>query len=204
MAVCKKCGCAIPIGSKTCDMCAAVGAVAPAQQPEVWQAPTNAAGPTELASSAASWAAASGATRPASRTDIEKAEKHVRSAWRWLATVGAFYVVLGLLTELNYMQDPNSLFGIWAVVVGASFLLCCYFVRQGSFIALAIAIGVYALYTIGFFLAGYFAIFRIIILVVLLRWLASAYLVRQHRARTARQAAAQPDAAAPPDQHRAA
>ena len=128
----------------------------------------------------------------------------MRSAWRWLATVGAFYIVFGLLTELNYLSDPNSLFGIWAVLVGASFLLLCYFVRQGSFIALAIAIGVYALYTLRFFLAGYFAIFRLIILAILLRWLASAYLVRQHRASVARQAAVQPGNAAPPDQHRAA
>jgi hypothetical protein len=200
MAVCKTCGCAIPIGSKTCDMCAAVGAVAPAQP--VWTAPKEAAGPLELSSSAASWAAAAGAARPASRTDLEKAEKHVRRAWRWLATVGAFYVLLGFLTELNYMRDPSSLFGIWAVLVGASFLLCCYFVRQGSFIALAIAIGVYALYTIGFFLAGYFALFRIVILVLLLRWLASAYVVRRHRATAARQAGALPGA--PPDQHRVA
>ncbi|MDQ6714279.1 MAG: hypothetical protein M3Z28_13990 [Candidatus Dormibacteraeota bacterium] len=183
-------------------MCAAVGAVAPAQP--AWIPPKEASAPQELSSSAASWAAAAGAARPASRTDLEKAEKHVRSAWRWLATVGAFYVLLGLVTELNYMRDPGSLFGIWAVVVGACFVLLSYFVRQGSFVALAIAIGVYALYTIGFFMAGYFAIFRVVILILLLRWLMSAYIVRQHRASAARQAAAQPGNAAPPEQHRAA
>src|SRR5438876_730991 len=35
MAVCKTCGCAIPLGSRSCDMCAVTGAVAPAQQPQV-------------------------------------------------------------------------------------------------------------------------------------------------------------------------
>ena len=73
MAVCKTCGCAIPIGRKSCDMCAAVGAVAPAQQ--AWTPPKEVAAPQELSSSAASWAAASGAARPAVPTDLKKAEK---------------------------------------------------------------------------------------------------------------------------------
>jgi hypothetical protein len=174
-----------------------VGSVAPAQKPPVWTPPKEAAAPRELASSAASWAAQPRAARPALRVDVEKAEKNMRSAWRWLAIVGAFYVILGLVTELNYVHDPSSLFGFPAIVVGASFLVLSYFVRQGSMIALAISIGIYALYTIAFFLAGYFAIFRIIILAILLRWLASAYLLRQHR-----KTLAQPSSA--PDQTRAA
>jgi hypothetical protein len=181
MAVCKTCGCAIPIGSKTCDMCAAVGAVAPAQQPQVWQAPANAAGPTELASSAASWAALPGAYRRPPPTDVQKAEKSVRGAWRYLGFLAALYIVLGTITVLGYASDLLSLFGWWAIAIGAAFLVCAYFVRKGSLAALAIAIGIYALYTVALFLAGYFAIFRVIIVLLLLRDLGHMNTLREYR-----------------------
>lgn len=181
MAVCKKCGCAIPIGSKSCDMCAAVGAVAPAQQPQVWQAPTNAAGPGELASSAASWAALPGGYRPPPPADVQKAEKSIRGAWRYLGFLGALYLVLGTITALGYVSNLLSLFGWWAIAIGAAFAVCAYFVRKGSLAALAIAIGIYALYTVALFLAGYFAIFRVIIVLLLLRDLGHMNTLREYR-----------------------
>ena len=101
MAVCKTCGCAIPLGSKSCDMCAVTGAVAPAQQPQVWQPPTQASAPTELASSAASWSAAGGAVRPALPADIQKAQKRVRQAWQFIAFIGALSVIAGMVAELG-------------------------------------------------------------------------------------------------------
>jgi len=109
MAVCKTCGCAIPIGRKSCDMCAAVGAVAPAQQ--AWTPPTEAAAPRELSSSAASWAAASGAARPALPADLKKAEKKVRDAWQFIAAIGVLNIGTGIIAKsanitplLNYFD----------------------------------------------------------------------------------------------------
>jgi hypothetical protein len=187
MAVCKRCGCAIPIGSKTCDMCAVVGSVAPANQPQVWQAPTNAAGPVELASSAGSWAASAGASRPLLPAEAQKAQKEVRKAWHWLAIVGSMYIILGMGTALGYMNDLHGLFGWWAVGIGGSFLTLAYFVRRGEILALVIAIAIYTLYTIAFFAAGSFAFLRIIVLAWLLRSLLSMYSIRQHRQAQAQQ-----------------
>jgi hypothetical protein len=190
MAVCKRCGCAIPIGSKTCDMCAVVGSIAPVNQPQVWQAPKDAAGPAELASSAGSWAASPGVARPLLPADVQKAEKEVKKAWHWLAFVGSMYIVLGMATALGYMDDLSGLFGWWAVGVGASFLTLAYFVRRGEILALVIAIAIYTLYTIAFFAVGSFAFLRIIVLAWLLRSLLSMYSIRQHRRAQAQQAPA--------------
>ena len=44
MAVCKRCGCAIPLGQKTCDICEPRIAAAAAQAP-IWQAPQPPANP---------------------------------------------------------------------------------------------------------------------------------------------------------------
>ena len=181
MAVCKRCGCAIPIGSKSCDMCAVVGSVAPANQPQAWQAPKDAAGPAELASSAGTWSASPGASRPLLPADVQKAEKEVKKAWHWLAFVGSMYIILGMATALGYMHDLSGLFGWWAVGVGVSFLTLAYFVRRGEILALVIAIAIYTLYTIAFFAAGSLAFLRIIVLVWLLRSLLSMYSIRQHR-----------------------
>ena len=126
-----------------------------------------------------------------------KAEKEVRSAWHYLVFLGVLYIVLGAITGLGYMDDLNGLFGWLAVVIGAIFLGLAFFVRQGSVVALGIAIGVYALYTVAFFLSGAFAIFRIVVLLYMLRSLGAMNTVRQHRKLLAQQPA-------PPDQSRAA
>lgn len=57
MAACKRCGCAIPLGQKSCDICDRLGSGAPQPQlqPEPWQAPVNVMPASELASSAAVW-----------------------------------------------------------------------------------------------------------------------------------------------------
>ncbi len=186
MAVCKKCGCAIPIGSKTCDMCAAVGAVAPVQQPQVWQAPTNAAGPTELSSSAASWAAA-GAARPALTTDLKKAEKKVREAWQFIAAIGLLNIGIGILAEAASITVLLNYFDWFSVGVGVVFLVLAYFIRGGSMVAMGITIGLYALDTFLLFWTGHFAIIRIIILVFLVQGLGSLNLLRQQRKAAAQQ-----------------
>ncbi len=186
MAVCKKCGCAIPIGSKTCDMCAAVGAVAPVHQPQVWQAPTNAAGPTELSSSAASWAAA-GAARPALTTDLKKAEKKVREAWQFIAAIGLLNIGIGILAEAASITVLLNYFDWFSVGVGVVFLVLAYFIRGGSMVAMGITIGLYALDTFLLFWTGHFAIIRIIILVFLVQGLGSLNLLRQQRKAAAQQ-----------------
>ena len=168
-------------------MCAVVGSVATVNQPQVWQAPKDAAGPAELTSSAGSWAASPGASRPLLPADVKKAQTEVKKAWHWLAFVGSMYIVLGMATALGYMDDLNGLFGWWAVGVGASFLTLAYFVRRGEILALVIAIAIYTLYTIAFFAAGSFAFLRIIVLAWLLRSLLSMYSIRQHRQAQAQQ-----------------
>jgi len=198
MAVCKTCGCAIPIGSKACDMCAAVGAVAPAQQPQVWQAPTNAAVPTELASSAASWAMTAGSARPTLPTDVKKAEKKVREAWQFIAFIGVLNIGVGMLAEAADITPLLNYFDWFSVGVGVVFLALAYFIRRGSMVAMAITIGLYALDTFLLFWTGHFAVIRILILVFLVQGLGSLNLLRQQR-----QAAAQRPSSAP-DQTRAA
>ena len=187
MAVCKTCGCAIPLGSKSCDMCAVTGAVAPAQQPQVWQPPTQASAPTELASSAASWSAAGGAVRPALPADIQKAQKRVRQAWQFIAFIGALSVIAGTVAELGNIDLLQNYFDWYSVAEGAIFLVLAYFIRRGSLIALGITIGLYALDTVALFATGHFGIIRILILLFLLRSLGSANLLRQHRKALAQQ-----------------
>jgi hypothetical protein len=170
-------------------MCAAVGAVAPAQRPEVWQAPTNAAGPAELASSAASWAAASGATRPALSTDLKKAEKKVREAWQFIAAIGLLNIGIGILAETAGITVLLNYFDWFSVGVGVVFLVLAYFIRGGSMVAMGITIGLYALDTFLLFWTGHFAIIRIIILVFLVQGLGSLNLLRQQRKLAAQQQA---------------
>ena len=191
MAVCKTCGCAIPIGSKSCDMCAVTGAVAPAQQPPVWQPPPQVSDPTELASAAAGWAATGGAMRPALPADIEKAQKRVRHAWQFIAFIGALSIVLGAVAELGNIDLLQSYFDWYSVVEGSIFVVLAYFIRRGSLVALGIAIGLYALDTVALLATGHFGIIRILILLFLLRSLGAANLLRQHRKALAQQPTSQ-------------
>jgi len=164
MAVCKTCGCAIPLGSRSCDMCAVTGAVAPAQQPQV---------------------------RPALPAEVQKAQKRVRHAWQFIAFIGALSVVAGAVAELANIDLLQNYFDWYSVAEGAIFLVLAYFVRRGSLIALGIAIGLYALDTVTLFATGHFGIIRILILLFLLRSLGSANLLRQHRKALAQQPTAQ-------------
>jgi hypothetical protein len=191
MAVCKTCGCAIPLGSRRCDMCAVTGAVAPAQQPLVWQPPNQATAPTELAPSAASGAVTGAAVRPPLPAEIQKAQKRVRHAWQFIAFIGALSIVAGTVAELGNIDLLQNYFDWYAVAEGAIFLVLAYFVRRGSLIALGIAIGLYALDTVALFATGHFGIIRILILLYLLRSFGSANLLRRHRKALAQQPAAQ-------------
>jgi hypothetical protein len=196
MAVCKTCGCAIPIGRKSCDMCAAVGAVAPA--PQAWTVPKDAAAPQELSSSAASWASTSGAARAALPADLKKAEKKVRDAWHLIAAIGVLNIGAGTLAEAANIAPLLNYFDWFSVGVGVVFLVLAYFIRGGSMVAMGITIGLYALDTALLFWESHFAIVRIIVLVFLLQGLGSLNLLRQQR-----KAAAQPPPTGP-DQMRAA
>ena len=191
MAACKKCGCAIPIGSKTCDMCAAVGAVAPAQQ--VWTAPKEATGPLELSSSAASWAAPAGAGRPALPTDLTKAEKKVREAWQFIGAIGLLNIGVGLVAEVGGISTLLNYFDWFSVGVGVAFLVLAFFIRKGSMVAMGITIGLYALDTILLFWTGHFAFLRVVILFFLVQALGSLNLLRQQRKAAAQQQSPGPD-----------
>jgi uncharacterized RDD family membrane protein YckC len=68
MAVCKRCGGAMPIGSKVCDLCGPLGG----PRPQVWVAPTDAAPAAQLASGAAAWAIPAPG-RPLTAEDAPKA-----------------------------------------------------------------------------------------------------------------------------------
>jgi hypothetical protein len=179
MAVCKRCGCAIPLGSKSCDMCATVGAVAPAQQ--AWTPPKEAAGPVELSSSAASWAAQPGAVRPPLPAELERAKKELRSGFRIFAIIGVLNLGVGLVAELADVTALQGLFNWFSVIEGAIFLVIAVFVRNGSMVATSIGAGLYFLDTVALIFAGYFSIVRIVILFFLGRAILSANFLRQHR-----------------------
>lgn len=194
MAVCKRCGCAIPLGSKDCDMCATVGSIAPANQP--WTPPKEASGPLELSSAAASWAAQPGAVRPPLPADIAKARKELTSGFRIFAIIGVINLVAGLVAELADVTALKGLFNWFSVIEGAIFLVVAIFVRKGSMVATSIGAGLYFLDTIALIIAGYFSIIRIVILFFLGRAILSANFLRQQRKAMQQQA--------PADQSRAA
>ena len=152
----------MPLGSKTCDMCATVGAVAPSQP--VWTPPKEVAGAVELASSAASWATSPGAIR---KTDLDKAQKGVRRAFRIYTILGVLNLGVGVLAELADITALKGLFNWYSAAEGAIFLLIAYFVRSGSMPAAIVGAVLYFLDTMAMIFAGYFSIVRIIILAVL-------------------------------------
>ena len=86
MAVCKRCGCAMPIGSKVCDICGPVGGPAP----QVWVPPTDVLPAAHLAASAAAWAIPAGG-RPQTAEDAPK-------AGFWMRVLA--YIIDGLIIAL--------------------------------------------------------------------------------------------------------
>ena len=86
MAVCKRCGCAMPIGSKVCDICGPVGGPAP----QVWVPPTDVLPAVQLAASAAAWAIPAGG-RPQTAEDAPK-------AGFWMRVLA--YIIDGLIIAL--------------------------------------------------------------------------------------------------------
>lgn len=176
MAVCKQCGCAIPLGSKPCDLCAAVGAIAPAQP--VWTPPKEVAGAAELSSSAASWATSPGAIR---KTDLDKTTKGVRRAFRIYAIIGVINLGIGLLAELADLTALQGLFNWYSVIEGGIFLVIAYFVRRGSLPATIVGAVLYLIDTLALILAGYFSIVRIIVLAFLGEAILAANQLRKQR-----------------------
>jgi hypothetical protein len=194
MAVCKRCGCAIPLGRKDCDICTTVESIAPVQQ--AWTPPKVAAGPQELSSSAASWAAHPGAVRAPLPADIEKARKELTSGFRIFLIIGLINLVAGLVAELGNVAALQKLFNWFSVIEGAIFLAVAIFVRKGSMVATSIGAGLYFLDTVALILTGYFSIVRIIILFFLGRAILSANFLRQHRKSMQQQPAANQSRAA--------
>jgi hypothetical protein len=166
----------MPLGSKTCDMCAAVGGVAPAQP--VWTPPQEAAGAPELAASAASWAMSAGAIR---KTDLDKAKKGVRRAFRVYAAFGAINLGMGAIAELADLTALQGLFNWYGAIEGAIFLVIAYFVRGGSLPATIIGGVLYLLDTLAFIFAGHFSYVRLVILLFLGEAILSANQLRKQR-----------------------
>jgi hypothetical protein len=162
MAVCKRCGAAIPLGIKACEICATYGAIAPA--PGVWTAPKEAAAASELASSAASWVTIPGAIR---KTDLEKAMKGVRRAFWIYAAFGGINLGMGVVAELADLTPLQGVFNWYGAAEGAVFLVIAFFVRGGSFPAAIVGGLLYFLDTLAFIFAGHFSYIRLVILVVL-------------------------------------
>ena len=176
MAVCKQCGCAIPLGSKTCDMCATIGAIAPAQP--AWTPPKEVAGAPELSSSAASWATAPGTIR---KTDLDKATKGVRRAFRIYAIIGVLNLGVGLLAELADLTALQGLFNWYSAIEGGIFLVIAYFVRVGSLAATIVGALLYLLDTLALILSGSFSIVRLVVLVFLGEAILAANQLRKQR-----------------------
>jgi len=162
MAIFKRCGAAIPLGSSACDVCATYGAMAPAQP--VWTAPKEAAGAGELASSSASWAASPGAIR---KTDLDKATKGVRRAFWIYAAFGGINLGLGAVAELADLTPLQGVFNWYGAAEGAVFLVIAFFVRAGSFPAAIVGGLLYFLDTLAVMFLGHFSYIRLVILVVL-------------------------------------
>jgi hypothetical protein len=176
MAVCKRCGAAIPLGSKACEICATFGAIAPPQP--LWTPPKEAAGAGELASSAASWATSPGVIRKA---DLDKATKGVRRAFWIYAIVGTINLGIGLLAELADLTPLQGLFNWYSAVEGGIFLVIAFFVRGGSLPATIVGAVLYLLDTLALIFAGYFSIVRFAILVFLGEAILSANQLRKQR-----------------------
>lgn len=161
MAVCKKCGCAIPLGSRDCDMCKTTAAIAPAA-PVAWQPPANAMPVSELASSAASWAtgqaAPTGSLSPldvAGSARVNRARSRLRWAWIAAAAVGTISAGVSLVVELAPVPDLQNVFNWGSFVEGAIYCLLAYFISRRSKIALGIATGLYVLDFIALLLLGH-------------------------------------------------
>jgi hypothetical protein len=174
MAVCKQCGCAIPLGKRACDICATTAAIAPAGQPQPWQPPAD-AGPVAFASSAASWASGQGTTSPAGvrSSELARARKDLKWAWSGAAFIGTINVVAGALAELVPITALLRLVNWGAAVEGAIYILLAYFIRRGSKIALGLATGLLVLDGIALLIAGQaigaVSPLRIVILLALVR-----------------------------------
>jgi len=138
------------------------GGIAPAQP--VWTAPKEAAGASELASSAASWATIPGAIR---KTDLDKAQKGVRRASWIYFSFGAINLGMGAVAELANLTALQGVFNWYGAAEGAVFLAIAYFVRAGSFPAAIVGGLLYFLDTLVFIFLGHFSYVRLLILVVL-------------------------------------
>jgi hypothetical protein len=178
MAVCKKCGCAIPLGSKDCDMCKTTGAIAPAASSQSWQAPANAAPVTELASSAASWATGQAVPTGSSPLDVagslkvRQARSRLRWAWGAAAFVGGLGAGISLIAELAPVPQLLTLFNWGSLVEGGIYCVLAYFISRRSKIALGIATGLYILDFIAILATGHFlgvSIVRVAILFAFFR-----------------------------------
>jgi len=180
----------MPIGRKTCDICAVMGAIAPVQQP--WQPPVDAAAPSELASSAASWAGGY-ASRPSLNQDLEKAHKHVRRAVRYFAVYGGIAAGLGVAAEVFDWTAIQSIFNWFSAIEGGIFLVLAYLASRKSAVAIGIGAGLYFLDTLALLFSGHFSYLRLFILAVLIRSVLAANMLSK-RAKTV----------AAPDQSRAA
>ncbi|GAC1479155.1 MAG: hypothetical protein PVSMB9_02420 [Candidatus Dormibacteria bacterium] len=182
----------MPIGSKTCDMCAVTGSIAPVGQPVPWQPPKDAAAPGELASSAASWAGGYQG-RPTAPLELEKARKQVRRAASYFAFIGGLSAGLGICAELFDWTAVLALFNWFSVAEGGIFLALAYFARGGSMVAIIIGACLYFLDTIALLFSGHFSVVRLLILAYLVRAVMAANQLRQ-----------QPKVSAAQDQSRAA
>ena len=214
MAVCKRCGCAIPLGSKKCDICATTDAIAPSQPimptprqaPQTWnqvpqQATWNASMPAPVPAAAAGQpAAVPAASRSAAAAAALKAQKALRQAFWLFVIVGGLSIGLGALAELGEISQLQGLFNWYSVGEGAIFLVLAYFTWRGSLIAAIIGAGLYVLDTVLLLLTGYFSIVRVAIIIGLARTIMTAYQFRQQ----AKLLSVQPGAGAASDQTRAA
>ena len=216
MAVCKNCGCAIPLGNKSCDICATLTSIAPSQspsayvppQPVTWNVkqpspsvlPQSSVGPQADAASIPMWNAAPVASPAVANAASLKAQKALRRAFWLFVIVGGLSVGVGLLAELGDIGELQGLFNWYSVGEGAAFLVLAFFTWRGSLIAAIIGTGLYVLDTVLLLVYGYFSPVRVVIIIGLGQAILTAYQFRQQRL----PGSAQVPPAVPPDQTRVA
>lgn len=204
----------MPLGSKTCDICATLTSIAPSPsayapaQPVTWTAPQpsasvplqSTAAPQASGGSIPVWNAAPVAVPVVGTAASIKAQKALRRAFWLFVIVGGLSVGIGTLAELGDIGELQGLFNWYSVGEGAAFLLLAYFTWRGSLIAAVIGTGLYILDTVALLIGGYFSIVRVVIIIGLGQAILTAYQFRrQHQ-----QALAQVTPAVPPDQTHAA
>ena len=160
MAVCKRCGGAIPLGLRDCPFCSRLSLTA---------AGSSETGPVvgEVSSDyPVTWGAATarGSLEPELAPEIKKGSSRLRFAWVAAAALGALSAGVGLIAELGSVRDLLGAHVNWGTVVeGLVYLVLAFFIRRRSQLALAVTTALYGLDAIAYLLSGHVSVTFVLI-----------------------------------------